>query len=174
MNKVLFLLISLLVFTSCKQEEELFEITYETEVVFSAGISQFEAHFQDMFGINTMSEALLVANNRTEEEIMAIVPKQAELINIQSSESLDFIRNISIRIFDGNAFDPTNVTNITEVFFRENIPQDRRSFINLLPSLADVKDRLFEDRFNISVRSELRVPPPNTIEARLRITFAVQ
>ena len=174
MNKILFLLLSLLVFASCNNEEELFEMTYETDVVFSAGISQFEIHFQDMFGINTMSEALLVANNRTTEEVMSIVPKEAQLINIQSSQSLDFIQDISIRIFDGDAFNPTDISNITEVFFRENVPQDQRTFINLLPSLPDVKDRLFEERFNISVRSQLRVPPPSTIEARLRVTFAVQ
>ena len=174
MNKILFLLLSLLVLVSCNNEEELFEMTYETDVVFSAGISQFEIHFQDMFGINTMSEALLVANNRTTEEVMSIVPKEAQLINIQSSQSLDFIQDISIRIFDGDAFNPTDISNITEVFFRENVPQDQRTFINLLPSLPDVKDRLFEERFNISVRSQLRVPPPSTIEARLRVTFAVQ
>ena len=167
-------MLSLLVFASCNTEEELFEIEYETDVVFSAGISQFEVHFQDIFGIQSMIDAFLVANNRTAEEIMSIVPKEARLINIQSSQSLDFIQDISIRLFDGDSFNPTEISNITEVFFRENIPQDQSTFINLLPSLPDVKDRLFEDDINIGVRSQLRVPPPSTIEARLRITFAVR
>jgi hypothetical protein len=167
-------MLSLLVFASCNTEEELFEIEYETDVVFSAGISQFEVHFQDIFGIQSMTEAFLVANNRTAEEVMSIVPKEARLINIQSSQSIDFLRDISIRLFDGNSFNPTEISNITEIFFRENIPQDQSTFINLLPALPDVKDRLFEDEINISVRSQLRVPPPSTIEARLRITFAVR
>ena len=174
MNKILFLFLSFLAFASCNEEEELFEMTYETDVVFSAGISQFEIHFQDMFGLNTMSEAFLVANNRTAEEIMAIVPKEAELVNIQTNQALDFIQDISIRMFDGDSFNPTEISNITEIFFRESVPQDQRTFINLLPSLPDVKDRLLEEEFNIGVRTMLRVPPPSTVEARLRITFAVQ
>ncbi len=174
MNKLLFLILSLSVLVSCDTEEELFEIEYETDVVFSAGISQFEVHFQDMFGIQSMTDAFLVANNRTAEEVMSIVPKEARLINIQTNQSLDFLQDVSIRLFDGDSFNPTEISNITEIFFRDNIPQDQRTFINLLPALPDVKDRLFEDEINVSVRSQLRVPPPSTIEARLRLTFAVR
>ena len=71
-------------------------------------------------------------------------------------------------------FNPTDQENITEVFFRDNVPQDRRSFIDLLPALPEVQDRLFEEDFNLSIRTELRVPPPTTIEARLRVTFVAR
>jgi len=64
--------------------------------------------------------------------------------------------------------------NETEIFFRENIPIERSTFIQLLPSLPDVKDQLLEDRFNVSLRTELRAPPPNTIEARLILRFTAQ
>ena len=87
---------------------------------------------------------------------------------------MDFIQEISIRTFEGNSFDPNEFTNITEIFFRENVPQDRRTFINLLPALPDVKDSLLEEEFNLQVRTQLRVPPPSTVEATLRITFQVQ
>ena len=174
MNKLLFLLVSLLIFASCNEQEELFELTYEVDVVYNSTQNQFEAHFQDIFGIQTMIESFRVANNITEDQIKSIVPKEAQLVNILTDQGLDFIQFISIRVFDGSAFDPSDVTNVSEIFFRDNVPQDQRTFINLLPALPDVQDRLMEDQFNISIRSELRFPPPGTIEARLRITFVAQ
>lgn len=174
MHRFLILIFAIAFFSSCNDNEELFEMTYETDVAFSAGISQFEIHFQDMFGIETMSESLLAANNITREEISSIVAKEAQLINIQSNVSLDFIQEISIRTFEGSPFTPDDISNITEVFFRENVPQDQRTFINLLPALPDVKDNLFEEEFNLGVRTQLRVPPPSTVEAKLRVTFQVQ
>jgi len=110
----------------------------------------------------------------TREEISSIVPKEAQLINRQSNDGLDFIQDITISVFEGDSFNPDEVTNLMEVFFRESVPQDQRSFIDLLPSLPDVKNNLFEEEFNMRVRTQLRVPPPSTIEARLRVTFLVQ
>lgn len=174
MKKVLFCLLISFSFLACNDQEELFELTYEVDVFYTAGLTQFQAHFQDIFALDTNIEAILVANNRTQTEISSIVPKSAEIVNIQSSEGLDFIQNISIRVFDGSQFNPTDQENITEVFFRDNVPQDRRSFIDLLPALPEVQDRLFEEDFNLSIRTELRVPPPTTIEARLRVTFVAR
>ena len=174
MKKVFFCFLVSISLLACNDQEELFDLTYEVDVVYTAGLPAFEVHFQDIFGLDTMIEEFLVANDRAQTEISSIVPKSAELVNVQSSEGLDFIRNISIRVFDGNQFNPNEQDNITEVFFRENVPQDRRSFIDLLPSLPEVQDRLFDEDFNLSIRTELRVPPPSTIEAKLRVTFVAR
>jgi len=174
MIRVFFLFASIALLWSCNDREELFEMEYTTDVAYSAGITQFQIHFQDMFGIDTMSDDLLAANNLTREEISSIVPKEARLVNIQSNDGLDFIQDITISVFEGDSFNPDEVSNLTEVFFRESVPQDQRSFIDLLPSLPDVKNNLFEEDFNMRVRTQLRVPPPSTIEARLTVTFLVQ
>jgi len=56
MIRVFILFASFALLWSCDDREELFEMTYETDVAYSAGISQFQIHFQDMFGIDTMSK----------------------------------------------------------------------------------------------------------------------
>jgi len=159
----------------CKEnEEQLFELAYEVDVIFEAGLTQFEVHFQDSYAIDTRIDELLTASGRSREDISSIVAMSGDIVNIQTSASMDFIQDISIRLFDGSQFDPDEILNIQEVFFRDNIPQDRRTFIDLLPALPDVKEKLLEDRYNVSVRVQLRVPPPSTIEAKLRLKFIAQ
>ena len=84
MYRWLVFILALTFLTSCNDNEELFEMSYETDVFFTPNLSQGAFHFQDMFGISTMSETLLAANNLTREDVRSIVPKEAQLINIQS------------------------------------------------------------------------------------------
>lgn len=163
-----------MLFSSCNDNEQLFSMTYEFDIVLVAGLSQFEVHFIDSYGIPSRRDEFLAANGRTISDIASIVPKSAELVNRQSGVPLDFIRDITLLIFDGDQFNPNQTDNLTEIFFRESVPQDQRSFINLLPSVPDVKDRLLEDNFNVRFRWQPRFPPPNTVEARLKLVFAAQ
>jgi len=168
-------LFALFLLTSCgNNEDEIFEMSYDIIIPFEAGLTQFEAHFVDNFGINTRIDEFLAASGRSREDLTSILPKSAELANINTNVSLDFIDNIVLTIFDGTELMPDIKENEKEIFFRNNVPQDRSIFIDLLPSLPDVKDQLVEDRFNFTVRTVLRVPPPNTVEARLRLRFSAQ
>ncbi len=170
-----YLLLAALFLTSCGNDEnEIFELNYEVDVVYEAGINQFQVHHIDTWDIPTLIEARLAASGRTIEDIEKILPKSAEIINTRNNIGLDFIRNLTLRVFEGSLFDPDVKENITEIFFRDNVPQDRSSSINLIPSLPDVKEHLLEDSFNFTISSELYAPPPNTIEARLRLRFSVQ
>jgi len=169
------LLISILLLGSCKDTpDELFEITAEIDVIFEAGINQFSTHFIDSYGIDSRINEILAANGRTLDEVTNIIPKSAEINNLQTNVSLDFIQNITLSVFDGDLTNPDLVENLTEIFFRDNVPQDRSTFIDLLPSLPDVKDQISKEKFNLRLRTQLRVPPPNTIEARLTVKFFAQ
>lgn len=175
MKYLCFLFGTILLLTSCRNnEDEVFEMRFELDVVYEAGLSQFEAHFIDSYNIATRIEDLLAASGRSREDITAILPKSAEIVNQQSDISLDFVRNIIVESFDGSILNPDIKENETEIFFRDPVPVERTTFIQLLPSLPDVKEQLLEDSFNISLRSELRAPPPSTIEARLILRFTAQ
>jgi len=175
MKSLYLLIFSILLLSSCKKnEEQLFEMAYEFDVIFEAGLTQFQVHFIDTYALDTRLNELLAASGRSRSEISSIVPKSAEMINLQTSVALDFIQDISFRVFDGSQFTPEEMLNIQEVFFRDNLPQDQRTFIDLLPALPDVKDYLLEDKFNIGIRVQLRAPPPSTVDARVRIKFAAQ
>lgn len=168
-------LLAALFLTSCGNDEnEIFELSYEVDVVYEAGISQFLVAKIDTWDIPTRIDGLLTASGRTREDVEKIVPKSAEIVNLRNDVGLDFIRNITLDIFEGSLFEPNTKENETEIFFRENIPQDRSSLINLIPSLPDVKAHMLEETFNFTISSELRAPPPNTIEAKLRLKFSVQ
>jgi len=175
MKYLSYLFLAALSLISCADnEDELFELVYEVDIIYEAGLSQFEAHFIDTYDIQTRISGLLAASGMTRDEVTRVLPKSAELINTRSDVSLDFIQNITLRVFEGALFIPDEKQNELEIFFRDPVPQDRATLINLIPSLPDVKEHLLEDTFNFTTRSELRAPPPNTIEARLRLRFSVQ
>jgi len=91
MKHLVFLFSFLILLTSCgNNEDEIFEMRFELDVVYEAGISQLEAHFIDSYDIETMIEAQLAASQRTREEIQAILPKSAEIVNRLTDQNLDF------------------------------------------------------------------------------------
>ncbi len=176
MKYIGFIILTFMALCSCKNEpDELFEISYDIDsTVFEAGLNQFQVHYLDSYEVNTRIDEYLAANGRTRDDISSIVPKSAEITNLLTNTSLDFLQRINLHVFDGSQFTPDVTENVTEIFFRDNVPQDRRTFIDLLPALPNVKDQMLKDKFNISLRVQLRVPPPNTVEARMKIRFSVQ
>ena len=168
------LLFAALCLTSCNDfEDEIFELDYTVDIAYEAGISQFQIHSIDTYDIQTMIQERLAATGRTAEEVQKILPKSAQLTNTRTGVSLDFIRNLTLEVFEGSVFTDIKENEI-EIFFRDNVPQDRSTQIDIIPSLPDVKEHLLQEKFNFTISTEFRVPPPNTVEARLRLRFSVQ
>ena len=68
----------------------------------------------------------------------------------------------------------TDNQNETEIFFRENIPLDTRDFVDLIPTLPNVKDLMLEDFYSISIRMEFWEPTPTFVDVKLEFDFQVQ
>ena len=156
-------------FSSCTDEAEtLFEMDYRVDYNIAAGLNTFETHFFELFNIPTNATNLLQANNLTDGEIEAILPKSARLSSVFLSDDLDFIREISVRLINGDN------QNQTEIFFRENIPLDTRDFVDLIPTLPNVKQLMLEDFHNLSIRMEFWEPTPTFVDVKLEFDFQVQ
>ncbi len=158
-----FLTIQLL---GCKKEPaSLFDLPYELTFEIPAGLNTFETHYFDITGIRTNAEDLLSANNAEESDLLAVQAKTARLLSTFVDLDLDFIQEISVRVFedDPNAFH--------EVFFRDNVPFDSGDFIDLIPALPDVKEFLLDESYNLSIRMEFRQPPPTFVTVRLDFDF---
>ena len=168
--RVLFVLLVLaLSITSCTEEAEtLFEMDYRLDYNIAAGLNTFETHFFELSNIPTNATNLLQANNLTDGEIEAILPKSARLSTVFLTEDLDFIREVSVRLIN------TDNQNETEIFFRENIPLDTRDFVDLIPTLPNVKDLMLEDFYSISIRMEFWEPTPTFVDVKLEFDFQVQ
>jgi len=151
-----------------KDPDSLFDMPYELNFEVAAGLNTFEAHYFDISGIRTNAEDLLNANNVQDTDITAVQPKTARLLSTFADVDLDFIREISIRVFedDPDAFH--------EIFFRDNVPLNSEDFIDLIPALPDVKEFLLDDGYNISIRMEFRLPPPTFVTMRLDYDFFAQ
>ena len=156
-------------FSSCTDEAEtLFEMDYRVDYNIAAGLNTFETHFFELFNIPTNATNLLQANNLTDGAIEAILPKSARLSSVFLSDDLDFIREISVRLINGDN------QNQTEIFFRENIPLDTRDFVDLIPTLPNVKQLMLEDFHNLSIRMEFWEPTPTFLDVKLEFDFQVQ
>ncbi len=154
---------------SCKDEPEtLFEMSYRTDFNLQAGLNTFETHYFELFNIQTNASNLLQTNNLVDSEIEKILPKSARFSSLFAAEDLDFIREISIRAF--NSDNP----NGTEIFFRDNIPRNTRDFVDLIPTLPDVKRYLLEDNYNLSIRLEFWEPTPTFIDIKIEFDFIVE
>lgn len=159
----------LILFSTCRDEPEtLFEMDYRVDYNIAAGLNTFETHFFELSNIPTNATALLQNSNLTDGEIETIIPKSASLQSIFASDDLDFVREVSVRLFNND--DPTG----TEIFFRENVPGSTRDLIDLVPTLPDVKRYMLEDFYNVSIRMEFWEPTPTFIDVKLEFDFTVQ
>ena len=110
--RVLFVLLVLaLSITSCTEEAEtLFEMDYRLDYNIAAGLNTFETHFFELSNIPTNATNLLQANNLTDGEIEAILPKSARLSTVFLTEDLDFIREVSVRLINTDTVSYTHLT----------------------------------------------------------------
>ena len=153
----------------CNREpDSLFDMPYEFTIEIPAGLNTFETHYFDKSGIRTHAEDLLNANNVQDNDITAVQAKTCRLISTFADVDLDFIREISLRVYED---DPSAYH---EIFFRDNVPLDTEDFIDLIPALPNVKEFLLDDSYNVSIRMEFRLPPPTFVTMRLDYDFFAQ
>lgn len=175
MKNILLLLLLPLLFSNCKKEENptLFDIplpNIDFEIPPTA--SSFEVHYFNINNVVTNKEGLFSANNISESDAVAIVPKTGSLRSITNNIDFEFIEQMSIRICDE---DDLSQNCGTEIFWRQPVPNNVGSILDLVPSDIDIKQYLLQEKVNIQVKLErLRANPPQFVETRLVLDFAVK
>jgi hypothetical protein len=162
----------LLLALSCGKDsgDELFLIKFppppiEFEIL--PGLNTQDTHIYTFSPINSQYEAMLETSGHTDEEVSLIQSKDAYLSSKFEDVDLDFIRKISIYIFD--PFDPSNKI---EFFYLEPIPFKEKTSIRLFPGITDVSDWIKSGLFGVEIRLDFREITPSLIQMKLEFDLA--
>ncbi len=166
---ILFILPFVIVF--CRDKDELrvlFEMPYQNLLFeIPAGLSHFEAHYFVLRDLQSNADFFLDNNGKTAEQITAVNPHSAQLWAVDGNIDFEFVDEVSVRIY---LEDEPNKWK--EIFYRDQIPLNIGSKIDLIPTSVNVKDFVLEENFSIEVVfARMRTQSPSFIETRLDFVF---
>lgn len=166
--KVGILLLCCLAFAGCKKEETLpgFDMIYTQDFSFPAGIGPFVTHHFYFKNLFTRYDNLLTQAGKTDAEISRILTLQASLSGIFGDANFNVVEEASLRIY--NESDPLG---FIEVAYRFPTPIDPSNTLDLIPSLADAKKIMSQDRFSIDLALRLRNTTFDETPVRLNLQF---
>ena len=139
-----------------------FEMLYQEEFIIPVGISQFEVHHFQFENLPSRYQQYLDQHKKTDAEITSIVTAKAGITGIFGDANLDFIEQVSLRVYDQD-----NPNDFLEIAYRYPVPLDPGNNLPIIPSLADAKRFLSSSRFAIDVVLWLRKPTTEESEVRL-------
>ena len=174
MNKVFIYLIVILLVFSCQEDqgERLFELNYPSQRMnINRVLNTIESHFFIIGPLPNTLPSMLQNSSATIEDINRVEPFFATLTSEDGFE-LAFIQEISVRIC--NPEDPSRCD--LEIFYLDNIPFNTGSRVELLPSLANLKEFFDEeDRIIMElVLLRLRNFSPANFDLRFDFAFDVR
>ena len=164
-TKLALLLIIPLLFSTCKGDGLGFTMTYQRDFEIQAGLNVFDTHVFPLNGIASNKEVFLSTNDANESEVTEIVAREAALSINFANEDLVFVQEVVVEIFNRNDIVGK------EIFYRENIPLNTGTRLDLIPSLPDVRAFVMQEEFNVRVELKLRDISPQFLETRLDFQF---
>ena len=152
---------------SCNKGQDLlpgFDMLYQENFVIPVGISQFEVHHFQFENVSSRYQGYLDQYKKTDAEITGIFTGKAGISGIFGDSNLDFIDQVSIRVYDQS--DPNDYV---EIAYRYPVPLDPGNNLPIIPSLADAKRFFSKSRFAIDVVIWLRRTTNEESEVRLNL-----
>lgn len=169
MSKKLALALLLASLLACKKDNDLapgFDMIYQQQFSIPAGLSEFVVHHFYFENLASRYDNLLSENAKTDADIKAILPIEAELVGVFGDANFDFLEEVSVRVY------PASKPNShLEFAYRYPVPLNPGNQLAIIPGLADVKTFLKEDRFNLDLALRLRKTTVDLSEARLSVRF---
>ena len=169
MQRILFFFSLIFLLSNCgKDEPVLFTMPYQQSFEIQAGLSTVDNHHFVISNIPTNKDNFFSVNNVTDEEVVIINPESCRLTSVLNSD-YGFLFNVSVRMYTDNP------DAYREIFYRDNVPSNTGTQLDLIPTLANVRDLLVGDNFTVEVVLERpRVPSPEFIETIIQMEFAVR
>jgi len=157
-----------LAFAGCKKEDNTpgFDMIYQEEFSIPPGIGPFVTHHFYLKNLFTRYEILLAQAGKTDADVSGILPVQASIIGVFGDANFNIVEEASLRIYQES--DPNG---FIEVAYRFPTPIDPSNALDLIPSLADAKRIMSEDRFSIDLALRLRNTTTDDIPVRLSLRF---
>ena len=172
MNKmkksILFVVLAGILCGGCnKNDNHLFEMKYIADFTIQAGLNPFAGiHVFEINNIDGNSLAYLSQNGSTAEDISAVNPGVSFMAPIFTDGNYGYIQEISIKMYSMS--DPSFEK---EIFYHDQIQINQSGDLQLIGTLVDVQDFLWDDEFGIRVELRLRDFSPETNETRLDFSF---
>jgi len=166
-SSLFFAVIGLLlhIFSGCTSGDPLFEIRSDTNFIIPAGLNTL-----NILGVTTDAilpyQAQLEANGVRDEDIDRVVPIRALFTSRINPRDLEFIEVIEINIVD-----PTDPDLVTEVFHFDPIPFGRKTEIELIPSLPNIKSLLTTNNVQYEIELTFRQITPANIDIRVDMIY---
>lgn len=136
--------------------DPVFTIKRDAQVSIPANLNTIETHSFFIRNHPIFLESQLRDNNMTLEDVAQILPANCR-ITARSGIDLAFINSISL-----HAWSRSELGQRSEMFYRENIPFNEGGEIQLLASIANLKDIMQSGSYDLEVRIDLRSFSPSS------------
>jgi hypothetical protein len=152
----------------CSKKVEGFDMIYRRDFPreIPASASTILSHNFIFENISSRASELFASNSATDEDIIKILPKVAQITAKFNDADFAFVNRALIYVY------PVGEPNKkVEVFYREDVPVNTGGVINLNGGIADVKKIVGSDNFTMEVRLDVRGQPSRNIEAIVDFRF---
>ena len=159
---------------SCNKDDKdiLFLIPFQNlDFTIQAGLNPLDTWYFNIDHVPTNALSLFAANNIDTASIRSLVPNTARLTSVFGDANYEFVYEIAVYLCkEGNEEAKCG----KEIFYRYPLPNKPGGFVDLIPNPVEVKDLILDDKVNVQVMLRLISPPPQFVESRLEIDFAVK
>jgi len=157
---------SLFLLMGCSKSDDLtgIQMPYRYQFDVPAGLNPLNTHFFQRSGMLTNANNLLGASDNVDR----IIPFQARLTSLDNVD-FAFVREIEIRVVHRD-----NPGLEIPVFYREEIPRNIGTSVDLIPTQADVTDILGADAYDIIVEFRLWSTSGQTFQSDVQLSFLAQ
>ena len=163
---IILLLLSVTSFSCTNLEDALFEMRVDADFTIPPGLNSFDTHHFIIRDVPTRFRNFV--SNPDDVNIGTVRPSQATLSALFVGIDWAIIREISVHVVSD-----TNPNLSKEVFFNDRINSSQVKDLELLSSLSEVKDILFQDFLTLEVRLNFRRVTSAEVEGRITMNFNV-
>lgn len=158
----------------CNKEDDtiLFEIPFPNlDFTIQAGLNPVETWYFNIDNVPTSALALFAANNIDTAGVRSLVPNTGRMLARFNDAEYDFVYEIAVYLCEEGNQSPKCGK---EIFYRFPLPNNPGTFVDLIPNPVEVKSLILKDKVNVQVMMRFISPPPQFIETRLDLDFAVK
>ncbi len=171
MKKNILLLIGIvLILSGCRNKFDGFDMIYRKDFAkaIPAGASTFLSHYFIIEDIKPDFATFAKNNGKSITDVKKIIPKLMRINARFGDANFGFISRVFVVIYPHK--EPSKKV---EVFYRENIPVNTGTILDLNAGVADMKTLLSDDNntYDMEVRLDFRSTPPLTIETFVDFSF---
>ena len=148
--------------------QPLFEIESVASFTIQAGLNTVETHHFLVKNLTSSFQAQLETRNLSLDDLSIIKPLSMVITSLDPDIEFSFISSVTTNMY---MVDPDKGL---EIYFREPVPINTKSTLELFPSLLNIKDIISQPLFNIDVMLRLRTFINRNIDVRLDMVFQVE